>query len=332
MPRSPGFSPPIRGSPRFGHGGPATAAPAPGRICRARRHHRLAATVDRQRQGDLDAARAALDPFDHAAVARARRPGSRGQACRRRRSARSRRSPKPSTRGALDLAALAGMPADEAHAALTALHGIGPWTADIYLLFCLGHADAWPAGDLALQEAARLALRARRRGRRTKDMIPLAETWRPWRGVAACLLWTYYRARQAARSGADPAGRASGGAMMAAELDGPRLEPRAGAARAARRVPARLRRRRQRPHRHRPRLAGAAARTPPSCRRMRRSRAARRRSAGNGFPLTFRDPNERWTGVQRRRRRGSSASSTPSSRGATCRPRRWRWSASARAP
>ena len=41
---------------------------------------------------------------------------------------------------------LAAMPADEAHAALTALHGIGPWTADIYLLFCLGHADAWPAG------------------------------------------------------------------------------------------------------------------------------------------------------------------------------------------
>ena len=50
------------------------------------------------------------------------------------------------------------MPADEAHAALTALHGIGPWTADIYLLFCLGHADAWPAGDLALQEATRLLL------------------------------------------------------------------------------------------------------------------------------------------------------------------------------
>ena len=42
---------------------------------------------------------------------------------------------------------------------LTALHGVGPWTADIYLLFCLGHADAWPAGDLALQEAARPRVR-----------------------------------------------------------------------------------------------------------------------------------------------------------------------------
>ena len=84
------------------------------------------------------------------------------------------------------------MSADEAHAALTAVHGIGPWTADIYLLTCLGHADAWPAGDLALQEAARLALALDARPT-TKEMGPLAEGWRPWRGVAARLLWTYYR-------------------------------------------------------------------------------------------------------------------------------------------
>ena len=55
------------------------------------------------------------------------------------------------------------MDADAAHAALTALHGIGPWTADIYLLFCLGHADAFPAGDLAVQEAARIAFGLRKR-------------------------------------------------------------------------------------------------------------------------------------------------------------------------
>jgi DNA-3-methyladenine glycosylase II len=72
------------------------------------------------------------------------------------------------------------------------VHGIGPWTADIYLLFCLGHADAWPAGDLALQEAARLAFSLKQRPT-PKDMGPLAELWRPWRGAAACLLWTYYR-------------------------------------------------------------------------------------------------------------------------------------------
>jgi len=95
--------------------------------------------------------------------------------------------------GALDLAALAALPADDAHALLTAVHGIGPWTADIYLLFCLGHADAWPAGDLALQEAARMAFALDARPT-AKAMVPLAEPWRPWRGVAARLLWAYYRA------------------------------------------------------------------------------------------------------------------------------------------
>jgi DNA-3-methyladenine glycosylase II len=95
--------------------------------------------------------------------------------------------------GRLDLAKLADAPADEAHDTLTALHGIGPWTADIYLLACLGHADAWPAGDLALQEASRLAFALPARPN-AKEMIPLAEPWRPWRGVAARLLWAYYRA------------------------------------------------------------------------------------------------------------------------------------------
>ena len=95
-------------------------------------------------------------------------------------------------RGELPLGRLGDMPADEAHATLTAIHGIGPWTADIYLLSSLGHADAWPAGDLALQEAARLgfALPARPTA---KQMIPLAEPWRPWRAVAARVLWSYYR-------------------------------------------------------------------------------------------------------------------------------------------
>jgi len=96
-------------------------------------------------------------------------------------------------KGVIDLDGLAEKSADEAHAALTALHGVGPWTADIYLLFCIGHADAWPAGDLALQEAVRHAMGLRQRPT-SKEMGPLAEIWRPRRGVAACLLWTYYRA------------------------------------------------------------------------------------------------------------------------------------------
>jgi DNA-3-methyladenine glycosylase II len=95
--------------------------------------------------------------------------------------------------GVLDCEALPNMPADAAHEALCAIHGIGPWTADIYLLFCLGHPDAWPAGDLALQEAARLAFGLATRPN-AKQTNALAELWRPWRGVAARLLWAYYRA------------------------------------------------------------------------------------------------------------------------------------------
>jgi DNA-3-methyladenine glycosylase II len=109
-------------------------------------------------------------------------------------------------RGEIDLAALGEMPADDAHAALVRLHGIGPWTADIYLLFCLGHADAWPAGDLALQEAARIGLKLRQRPD-AKAITRIAETWRPWRGVAAHLLWAYYKAVKQ-RDGA-PAGASS---------------------------------------------------------------------------------------------------------------------------
>ncbi len=79
------------------------------------------------------------------------------------------------------------------HEALTAVSGIGPWTADIFLLFCLGRADAFAAGDLALQEAARMALELEQRPSAT-ELLEIAERWRPWRGVAARMLWTYYKA------------------------------------------------------------------------------------------------------------------------------------------
>jgi DNA-3-methyladenine glycosylase II len=94
--------------------------------------------------------------------------------------------------GALPLDALHALPADEAHAALVRIKGIGPWTADIYLLFCLGHPDAFPAGDLAVQEAARSAFGLERRPD-AKALTALAERWRPWRGVAAKVLWAHYR-------------------------------------------------------------------------------------------------------------------------------------------
>jgi DNA-3-methyladenine glycosylase II len=92
----------------------------------------------------------------------------------------------------LDLEALGALSADEAHAALTALLGVGPWTADVYLLFCLGHSDAWPAADIAIQEGIRLGLPLESRPT-TKETIVLAEPWRPLRGAAAHLWWARYR-------------------------------------------------------------------------------------------------------------------------------------------
>lgn len=96
------------------------------------------------------------------------------------------------TSGALPLDELGAMPADAAHAALTAVKGIGPWTADIYLMFCLGHSDAFAAGDLALQEAARLAYGMAARPS-ASELVALAERWRPWRAVAAKVLWAHYK-------------------------------------------------------------------------------------------------------------------------------------------
>jgi DNA-3-methyladenine glycosylase II len=136
---------------------------------------------------------AALDPCDHVTMLRARTP----KLVRAGLSAPKIRTLKAIAKavdcGELDLPGLVQRPADDAHRALTTVHGIGPWTADIYLLFCLGHADTWPAGDLALQEATRLLLKLDARPN-AKEMGPLAEAWRPWRGAAACMLWTYYRA------------------------------------------------------------------------------------------------------------------------------------------
>ena len=92
----------------------------------------------------------------------------------------------------LDLDALAVMQDEEAIAALTAVKGIGRWTAEIYLLFSLGRPDVMPADDLALQIAAQRikGLDTRPTGRELRAM---AEAWRPWRSVAARLLWHYYK-------------------------------------------------------------------------------------------------------------------------------------------
>ncbi|WP_371227129.1 DNA-3-methyladenine glycosylase family protein [Roseovarius sp. 2305UL8-3] len=77
-------------------------------------------------------------------------------------------------------------------ATLTAVPGIGQWTAEIYAMFSLGRADVFAPGDLALQEAARVLyeLPERPKERALRDM---ARAWSPWRSVAARILWAYYR-------------------------------------------------------------------------------------------------------------------------------------------
>ena len=96
--------------------------------------------------------------------------------------------------GKLKLDALSRAPEEKIHAKLTALKGIGPWTADIYIMFSLARADAWSPGDLALQHAVKDALLLAERPSLVQ-MDEVAEAWRPWRGVAARLLWSYYAFR-----------------------------------------------------------------------------------------------------------------------------------------
>ena len=134
---------------------------------------------------------AAFDPFHHETVRKARTDKLKRLGLSAPKIKSIREIAKAVAKGQIDLVAVGNMDADSAHAALTALHGIGPWSADIYLLFCLGHSDAFPAGDLAVQEAARIAFGLRKRPD-AKALTKLAEAWRPWRGVAAHLLWAYY--------------------------------------------------------------------------------------------------------------------------------------------
>jgi DNA-3-methyladenine glycosylase II len=99
----------------------------------------------------------------------------------------------------LDLGHLERRTDEEIHEALTGIVGIGPWTADVFIMFCLGRADGWAPGDLALQIGAQYALGLD--DRPDKDqMREIAERWRPWRGVAARLLWAYYAFRKQQRA------------------------------------------------------------------------------------------------------------------------------------
>jgi DNA-3-methyladenine glycosylase II len=93
--------------------------------------------------------------------------------------------------GTLDLHGLSRADTAEAMAALTGIRGIGPWTAEVYLMFCGGHPDVFPSGDVALQGAVGHALGFDTRPT-AKMLIEMAGLWSPWRSVAARLFWAYY--------------------------------------------------------------------------------------------------------------------------------------------
>lgn len=100
--------------------------------------------------------------------------------------------------GELDLAGLPHLEDDGVRTELTKVPGIGRWSADIYLLMALGRPDIWPVGDLALATAARDAL-----GLPTvpaaAELEAIGEGWRPWRAVAARVLWSFYLADKTVR-------------------------------------------------------------------------------------------------------------------------------------
>ena len=92
----------------------------------------------------------------------------------------------------IDYKALRNTPSDDVITTLVKVPGIGPWTAEIYAMFSLGHADVFPPGDLALQEAARVLFDLPARPSE-REFRQIAADWAPWRAVAARLLWAYYR-------------------------------------------------------------------------------------------------------------------------------------------
>ena len=105
--------------------------------------------------------------------------------------------------GQLDLKGVCLLDPSEAMAHLTAVKGVGPWTAEVYLMFCAGHPDIFPVGDIALVHAVHHAFGhdEKLNGRR---LASFAEVWSPWRSVAARLFWAFY-SRQLRRA-ADPLG------------------------------------------------------------------------------------------------------------------------------
>jgi len=137
--------------------------------------------------------RAAIQPFDATTILELDDEGLRSAGLSRPKVRTLRAVAKAVAQREVDLESLAAQPEAAARQALVAITGIGPWTADIYLMFCAGRADAFAPGDLALQIATASLLHRPKRCS-PDELTRLAERWRPLRGVAARLLWAYYTA------------------------------------------------------------------------------------------------------------------------------------------
>jgi DNA-3-methyladenine glycosylase II len=116
----------------------------------------------------------------------------------RQKTASTRNLARAIVEGELDLEALDSLSDDEARARLMKIKGIGPWTADIYLLRVLNRPDVFPVGDRALVVAAQ-TINDLKASPTAGELELMAENWRPWRAVAARLLWHYYLNRRTAR-------------------------------------------------------------------------------------------------------------------------------------
>jgi DNA-3-methyladenine glycosylase II len=110
--------------------------------------------------------------------------------------------------GSLDLKRIRTMRDGDAREHLVAVKGIGPWTADIYLMSSLGRADIWPVGDVGLQAAIARGLKLRKRPNE-KQMEKLSQDWRPWRTVAARMFWMHEDSLRSERKQAEAEAKAS---------------------------------------------------------------------------------------------------------------------------
>jgi DNA-3-methyladenine glycosylase II len=136
--------------------------------------------------------RAACDPFGPMVIRSAGMPVLQGLGLSQSKARAVVALADAAAAGGLDFHALADHSDEDVRRRLTCYSGIGPWTAEIYLLTALGRSDAWPSGDVALQRAAQ-ALFSMEERPSDNIMQALAEKWRPWRSVAARLLWAHYR-------------------------------------------------------------------------------------------------------------------------------------------